>query len=393
MGFLSSSILPGFQRGTSTSSVRIRCSVASASLQYIYVRVCLNSISDFRLFHNNASCPFLDVPRRLPSSISSWLRLHKSKSGRGLKEEAARRLAAAREVEEAHLRHLGTLVQWHQQYAPDVNLLGTPKGSADSRHTRENLDRLLHMLDIPASTPQGDDGQTSTASAPENTVGYGGSNVQRALLAVMRKPEPTLDRYRPPSWVRRNWPALLAVGCGAYLGLALWRGLDVTAAIKHYGHETYVALKRFTMERIWEPMIQMYNTVRYDEKQFAVQSAKSLESDLNSLNRMVLDFGREALQLNGEELQRLEEQVCRTDGDGPILPTTAFLAQYVLACNSLTTPFVPHNASLQVEEGDLTAVMKHFETEMKHPVRGAILGDMVRTTLIQVQTVSVFSSQ
>jgi hypothetical protein len=288
-------------------------------------------------------------------------------------------------VEEVHLRHLGTLVQWQQQYAPDVNLLGTSRGSADSRHAREDLDRLLHMLDMPASTLPGDDGQPSSASAPENTVDYGGSDVQRALLAVLRKPKPTLGRYQPPSWVRRNWPALLAVGCAAYLGLALWRGLDVTAAIKHYVREAYVASKRFTMERIWEPMIQMYNTVRYDEKQFAVQSAKSLESDLKSLSRMVLDFGREALQLNDEELQRLEEQVCRTDGHGLLLPAAADAAFLHNVFPPFTT-FAPHNASLQVEEGDLTAVMKHFETEMKHPVRGAILGDMVRTTLIQVQT-------
>lgn len=53
----------------------------------------------------------------------------------------------------------------------------------------------------------------------------------------------------------------------------------------------------------------MYKTVRYDDNQFAAQSAKSLESDMDSLKRMVLAFGAECLNMSDADLTVLKRQV------------------------------------------------------------------------------------
>lgn len=46
----------------------------------------------------------------------------------------------------------------------------------------------------------------------------------------------------------------------------------------------------------------------------------------------------------------------------------------------------------RIREGDLTEVLKLYEEDMKHPVKSAISGTLVRTVLIQVQKTKVCSS-
>jgi nuclear control of ATPase protein 2 len=43
----------------------------------------------------------------------------------------------------------------------------------------------------------------------------------------------------------------------------------------------------------------------------------------------------------------------------------------------------------QVERGDLTAVLKVYEEDIKSPIRNALTGSLVRSLLIQVQKMKV----
>jgi nuclear-control-of-ATPase protein 2 len=44
---------------------------------------------------------------------------------------------------------------------------------------------------------------------------------------------------------------------------------------------------------------------------------------------------------------------------------------------------------MKVKQGDLTPVLKAYEHEMQSPIKNAIVGDLVRTLLIQVQKTKV----
>lgn len=45
----------------------------------------------------------------------------------------------------------------------------------------------------------------------------------------------------------------------------------------------------------------------------------------------------------------------------------------------------------RIRQGDLTPALKVYEEDMKTPVRSAIMGTLVRSLLIQVQKMKVYS--
>ncbi len=73
-------------------------------------------------------------------------------------------------------------------------------------------------------------------------------------------------------------------------------------------------------------------------------SKDSLNSDLESLERMVVDFSRD---------------------------------------NGVTDPVELGKVVEKVQRGDLTTVLKKYEEELKHPITNAIVGDLLRALLIQ----------
>lgn len=228
-----------------------------------------------------------------------------------LRDLAERRIKAMQAVEEVHLAHLGALVQWQQKHATETALLDDQAGPAPA--STESMQQLLRLLrEGAAPDPAVTSGTTSPTPghhSPSLADTVEGTASVATVEAALAQPDPTAGRHQPPMWLWRNWPALVGFGTVGYVALAVWRGYDVTALLLRSAREARETLSRFVLERMWEPMVSMYNTVRYDQTRFALQSAKSLESDYNSLTRMVLAFGREALSLDDESLSSLEKQV------------------------------------------------------------------------------------
>ncbi|GMG17793.1 unnamed protein product [[Candida] boidinii] len=113
---------------------------------------------------------------------------------------------------------------------------------------------------------------------------------------------------------------------------------------------------------IVEPVNNILKTVRHDDNsRIAIMSQKSLNSDLESLERMVIDYTLDNLgNLEYDEsiknLSRVELVQLLTD---------------------------------EVRKGDLTPVMIGYETDLKKPVKSMIIGDMIRNLLIQIQKAKV----
>ncbi|KAI9622062.1 hypothetical protein KEM48_007371 [Puccinia striiformis f. sp. tritici PST-130] len=110
-------------------------------------------------------------------------------------------------------------------------------------------------------------------------------------------------------------------------------------------------LKGFISGWVIRPVEDIIQTLRAgQEGTLAIMTKDSLAPELNSLERMVVEFGRDKLKWKEDDLAKLSESV---------------------------------------KEGNLTSVLKVWEQEIKAPIRSAITGSLIRVLLIQIQKVKV----
>jgi nuclear-control-of-ATPase protein 2 len=96
--------------------------------------------------------------------------------------------------------------------------------------------------------------------------------------------------------------------------------------------ETWSTAYAFVSEWIVEPLHNMYNTVRHKERRLAIMGSQSLNSDFESLERMVVAFAKDHGVQNLESIRS------------------------------------------SVQNGDMTVVMETYEDEMKKPFIGTVKG-------------------
>jgi hypothetical protein len=156
-----------------------------------------------------------------------------------------------------------------------------------------------------------------------------------------------LPVYKQPNHFYRNWVKytlfLIVGGYGAYTA---FKRRD---QILNWSIETYESVGRFYKMHLEEPIVNMYNVIRYD-KHTQLMDPQSLDVDVDSLERMVkvyaADHGVDGRLVTPEELEIISEQARR---------------------------------------GNLEYIMHQYETQMQAPVKNALFGDMARLLLIQVQ--------
>ncbi|KAG0293952.1 Nuclear control of ATPase protein 2 [Linnemannia gamsii] len=157
-------------------------------------------------------------------------------------------------------------------------------------------------------------------------------------------------QFHRPSWLARIWiPALIG-----YFGLkyGIQYISEHRADLDEMLEEAWDTAKRFVTDWVWEPSVRIMNIIRHSDDQGSLQMLgnESLKSDIASLERMVLAFGRDNYNLGPEELEALSKAV--------------------------------HN-------GDISVVMRAYENELKTPLKGAVAGHLVQTLLIQIQKTKV----
>ncbi|KAF9079796.1 Nuclear control of ATPase protein 2 [Mortierella sp. AD031] len=158
------------------------------------------------------------------------------------------------------------------------------------------------------------------------------------------------SQFYRPSWLTRIWiPALIG-----YFGLkyGIQYISEHRADLDDMLEEAWDTVKRFVTDWVWEPSVRVMNIIRHSDDQGSLQMLgnESLKSDIASLERMVLAFGRDNYNLGPEELETLSKAV--------------------------------HN-------GDISVVMRAYESELKTPLKGAVTGNLVQTLLIQIQKTKV----
>ncbi|KIX02826.1 uncharacterized protein Z518_08769 [Rhinocladiella mackenziei CBS 650.93] len=168
-----------------------------------------------------------------------------------------------------------------------------------------------------------------------------------------REAESMRLKYGKPSRLVRYWiPALgLLLSGSTLLRIFVSRRAEIVQWFQELG-QTVID---FGANWVLEPTRKLIGTIRHDEQsEIAIQSRDSLKVDRESLERMVVDF---AVQHPENGIHFTEHQVAEIRA--------------------------------KVKEGDLTPVLKAYEREMQSPIKNALMGDLVRTLLIQIQKTKV----
>lgn len=154
--------------------------------------------------------------------------------------------------------------------------------------------------------------------------------------------------FGQPSAFVQQWPKLVFYPVGLLLLARYlsnnWNGIE--AKMK----EAQETARSFLIGWVWEPCVALLDTIRHGNEGSVIMSRASLASDLQSLERMVSDFTADKYGTSGAELEAL---------------------------------------SAKVREGDLTPVLRVYETEMKSPVKSMVTGSLIRSLLIQIQKAKV----
>ncbi|KIW32541.1 uncharacterized protein PV07_04074 [Cladophialophora immunda] len=161
-------------------------------------------------------------------------------------------------------------------------------------------------------------------------------------------------QYGKPSRLVRYWiPAVgLLLSGSTLLRILVNRKAEIVQWFRDLGQTSI----DFWTNWVIEPTKKLVGTIRHDEQsEIAIQSRDSLRADRESLERMVVDFA----------IQHPDEKGANF--------TEAQIAEL----------------RAKVKEGDLTPVLRAYEREMQSPIKNAIMGDLVRTLLIQVQKTKV----
>ncbi|OCT51202.1 ATP synthase regulation protein NCA2 [Cladophialophora carrionii] len=217
--------------------------------------------------------------------------------------------------------------------------------------------RTAYLLDISTRATHEDE-EEYTSIDPQTASS---TEVAGLLLKVLDQRLPKQEqeanklssRYGKPSRLIRYWiPGVVLVLSGStLLRIFVNRRAEILQWFRELGQTTI----DFWTNWVVEPVKKLIGTIRHDEQsEIAIQSRDSLRADRDSLERMVVDF---AVQHPEDGKNFTEAQVAEIRA--------------------------------KVKEGDLTPVLKAYEREMQSPIKNAIMGDLIRTLLIQVQKTKV----
>ncbi|WVQ83182.1 hypothetical protein IAT38_005321 [Cryptococcus sp. DSM 104549] len=206
---------------------------------------------------------------------------------------------------------------------------------------------LCQVLEVPLPSPRPSKRSRSSAatSTPPPTP------TPATLLALLRTHLPqarvsidkTVTSHGRPSRLTRLWfPFLFLPPTLYFVVSAIARNKEWMKEQVRNAKET---VKGFFVQWVWEPMEGIGKTLRGGGEGLGV-APTTVQSDQASLERMVIDLGRDYYHLSGPALEALGEQV---------------------------------------KKGDMEQVLRVYEKEMQSPVKSALMGSLIRTLLIQVQ--------
>ncbi|KAI8618132.1 ATP synthase regulation protein NCA2-domain-containing protein [Chytriomyces sp. MP71] len=151
-------------------------------------------------------------------------------------------------------------------------------------------------------------------------------------------------RYGTPTLTQQYWVHAI-FGLTACTLAASSLSLNARS-LRNLGNALYETASGLVETYVFGPLKQMYNTIRHRERRLALLGSDSLSTDLDSLERMCVEFARDHGVAASKELDLVRDRASR---------------------------------------GDLSVVLRSYEDDIRHPISGAVRGDLLRSLLIQVQ--------
>ncbi|KAF7302963.1 hypothetical protein MKEN_01258900 [Mycena kentingensis (nom. inval.)] len=165
---------------------------------------------------------------------------------------------------------------------------------------------------------------------------------------AVREHAETIGALRRPSRLALLWPKLLL-----FPPLALYAAkvlYDSRASLFELARDAKATLEGFVRNSLVEPLKDVIKTVRTGGEDGVIVRPEGVAADVQSLERMTLSLARDQLNYNAAQLDAL---------------------------------------SKQIRVGDLTPVLQLYEEDIKHPVKSALTGALLRSMFIQVQKAKV----
>ncbi|KIR60442.1 hypothetical protein I314_03737 [Cryptococcus bacillisporus CA1873] len=226
--------------------------------------------------------------------------------------------------------------QWSAEAREGVQAMGDV-----ANETQRVYSLLCSVLDVPLPKPRKSRSATPPQSIPTaNTLL---SLLTTHLSQSQDNLSSTLAIHSRPGRLTRLWFPFLFLPPTLYFTVSvIGRNKEWLKEQIRNGKET---IRGFFVQWVWEPLEGIGKTLRGGGEGLGV-APTTVHSDQASLERMVMDLGRDYYHLSGPQLQAL--------GD-------------------------------RVKNGDMEEVLRVYEREMQSPLKNALMGSLVRTLLIQVQ--------
>lgn len=172
--------------------------------------------------------------------------------------------------------------------------------------------RVIEMQEVLAANGE----ITPAAESSAQNLGTSLENLLRVSLQKQEMRMAQLLSSAPngngvPTRLARLWPALLLGPMTAIIALRIvTRSWDTIIAQAHDARET---VRGFFINWVYEPCVKLLGTIRTGDQEGVIMTRESLNSDLQSLERMVADFSAEKYGLTGPALEEVANRVREGD--------------------------------------------------------------------------------
>ncbi|KAI8870973.1 NCA2-domain-containing protein [Ramicandelaber brevisporus] len=276
----------------------------------------------------------IDVKGMKPGELAQELVKAPKQAYRNIHAEIQSNIHVLSSTRSGNARLIGEMMNWHIQKPLKV-------------------DSVLQLLTQASHFAVTDQHSSKAISLSEAT------SVSEALVQRLKANQPFPDEVvaaLPPAGITRLWLPALTFALVARSAVRWMFAHE--ASIQTWIRESVQTMQLFVQDWVYEPLLQVWNTVRHRERRLAIMGADSLSSDLDSLERMVADFVK---------------NTSAKAGDAATDSASIWTAEL----------------SERVRNGDLSPVMRVYEREMSNPVRSALFGQLLQAVLIQVQKTKV----
>lgn len=201
--------------------------------------------------------------------------------------------------------------------------------SKNKRETPQNTEQLMQEVNQRVADMQTALEVTSSSVNSSGSIATSLDDILSRYVEAQQGRVDTILSYAPtgagpPSRLARLWPTFVLAPLGTIIVIRVVTSSWDTIVEK--AKEARETIKGFAINWVYEPCLKLLDTIKTGDEEGVIMSKESLNSDLQSLERMVTEFSAEKYGLRGAELDAVTQKV---------------------------------------REGDLTTVLKIYESELK----------------------------